>query len=323
MPQSLRQLGLTPSAARRTRFLILAIALFITIFYLLPTSSTHQSGTSVTKTSKTSPAKSPFHIQFDFGPETESDKRIREDRQQQVLHAFQHAWKGYRDHAWLHDELKPISGGQKDPYVGWAATLVDSLDSLYIMGLHDEFEHALKALDSIDFTKPKSDQVPVFEVTIRYLGGLLGAYDVSGAKYPVLLKKADQLGEFLLQAFKTPNGIPVPYYSWETPKKKLSGKYGVLVAQIGSLSLEFTRLAQLTGKQKYFAAISKITNHLHRAQKKTKIPGLWPSQVDTNGPYFASSAFTLGAWADSLYEYLPKVRSTKLKSYKCTLTNCQ
>lgn len=312
MLQSLRQLGIAPSSPRRTRFILLALALFITIFYLLPTSSTHQYGTSTAKSTSggsSSPAKSPFHIQFDFGPESESDKRIREDRQQQVLHAFQHAWKGYKEHAWLHDELKPISGGQKDPYVGWAATLVDSLDALYIMGLHDEFEHALKALDSIDFTKPKSDQVPVFEVTIRYLGGLLGAYDVSGAKYPVLLKKADELGEFLLKAFNTPNGIPVPYYSWETPKKKLSGKYGVLVAQIGSLSLEFTRLAQLTGKPKYFAAISKITNHLHRAQKKTKIPGLWPSQVDTTGPSFTGSAFTLGAWADSLYEYLPKVRN--------------
>lgn len=76
---------------------------------------------------------------------------------------------------------------------------------------------------------------------------------------------------------------------------------------LGSLSLEFTRLAQLTGKKKYFEGISKITDHLDEAQNHTRIPGLWPSTVDTSGPVFGSTSFTLGAWADSLYEYLPKV----------------
>ena len=56
----------------------------------------------------------------------------------------------------------PISGGKKDPYVGWAATLVDSLDSLYILGLQEEFGNALEALNSIDFTKPNAERVPVF-----------------------------------------------------------------------------------------------------------------------------------------------------------------
>jgi len=127
----------------------------------------------------------------------------------------------------------PISGGEKDPYVGWAATLVDSLDSLYILGLQDEFGHALEALHSIDFTTPNVERVPVFETTIRYLGGLLGAYDVSGGKHPILLEKADQLGEFLFRAFSTPNGIPVPYYWWQKPNDNLEGDTGVLIAQIG------------------------------------------------------------------------------------------
>jgi len=77
----------------------------------------------------------------------------------------------------------------------------------------------------------------------------------------------------------------------------------------GSLSLEFTRLAQLTGKKKYFDGISRITDYLDQAQNHTLIPGLWPWTVDTTGPNFPSATFTLGAWADSLYEYLPKVVS--------------
>jgi len=85
-----------------------------------------------------------------------------------------------------------------------------------------------------------------------------------------------------------------------------------MLTLIGSLSLEFTRLAQLTGKRKYFDGMSKIMNYLDDAQNQTRIPGLWPSQVDTRTPSFGGSSFTLGAFADSLYEYLPKVMSTMI-----------
>jgi mannosyl-oligosaccharide alpha-1,2-mannosidase len=146
--------------------------------------------------------RSLYQIQARFPHEHLVAKKQRLYRRAQVEDAFKHSWKGYKDHAWLHDELMPVSGGQKDPYVGWAATLVDSLDSLYIMGLHDEFEDALKALEQIDFSQPNADKVPVFEVTIRYLGGLLGAWDISGGKYPVLLRKARELGDFLTKAFE-------------------------------------------------------------------------------------------------------------------------
>jgi mannosyl-oligosaccharide alpha-1,2-mannosidase len=54
----------------------------------------------------------------------------------------------------------------------------------------------------------------LFETTIRYLGGLLGAYDVSGGKYKVLLEKAEELGEVLMGAFDTPNRMPLTYYHW-------------------------------------------------------------------------------------------------------------
>lgn len=53
-------------------------------------------------------------------------------------------------------------------------------------------------------------------------------------------------------------------------------------------------------------------SYLDEAQNRTRIPGLWPAQVNTEDPpNFSSTFFTLGAWADSLYEYLPKV------SFRC------
>jgi hypothetical protein len=48
--------------------------------------------------------------------------------------------------------------------------------------------------------------VPFFETTIRYLGGLLSAYAMSGN--PVLLARADDLGRALLPAFNTTSGLP-------------------------------------------------------------------------------------------------------------------
>jgi mannosyl-oligosaccharide alpha-1,2-mannosidase len=248
--------------------------------------------------------KSSSTIQASFLPESAVARSVRLQRQGQVKDAFQHAWKGYKEHAWLHDEVSPISGGHKDTFVGWAATLVDALDTLYIMGLQDEFEDALKALEKVDFSKPNANRVPVFETTIRYLGGLLGAWDVSGHKYPILLEKATQLGDFLYRAFDTESGIPVPYYPWKSHgSKKLPGEKGVIVSQIGSLSLEFIRLSQVTGDAKYAAAIQNVTDQLEYTQNSTALPGMWPTHVDCTGPtlsFSASNSFTLGALAGKL-----------------------
>lgn len=80
-----------------------------------------------------------------------------------------------------------------------------------------------------------------------------------------------------------------------------------LVAELGSLSLEFTRLSQLTGKHKYFDAVQRITNHFDMQQNQTKIPGLFPIQVNALDENFAlGDTFTFGGMADSLYEYFPK-----------------
>ena len=86
---------------------------------------------------------------------------------------------------------------------------------------------------------------------------------------------------------------------------------------LGSLQLEFTRLAQITGNDKYFDAVQRIMNELEKWQDKTVLPGMWPSMVDATkynqsillgSPYVGfDETFTLGALADSAYEYLPKV----------------
>lgn len=224
-------------------------------------------------------------IQFDFKPETPEARAERMTKLDAIRDVFKKSWKGYRELAWEHDELKPVSGEFKDPFAGWRATLVDALDTLWIMDLKEEFADAVKAVSTIDFTTTSRADIPLFETTIRYLGGLLAAYDVSGKKYKVLLDKAVELAEVLYSAFDTPNRMPETYYYWRSqfasnPHRASSH---VVLAEIGSLSMEFTRLAQLTGDHKYYDAIARITDHLEEFQNNTRLPGMWPTYLDASG----------------------------------------
>lgn len=57
-------------------------------------------------------------------------------RQKAVVDAFKHAWKGYKEYAWGHDNLKPISMSSHD-WFGLGLTIVDALDTLHIMNLRE------------------------------------------------------------------------------------------------------------------------------------------------------------------------------------------
>lgn len=70
------------------------------------------------------------------------------------------------------------------------------------MGLDDLFTEAVKHASTVDFSKSNTaDSVSVFESTIRYVGGLLSAYEMSDRKFPVLLEKAKQLADKLAFAW--------------------------------------------------------------------------------------------------------------------------
>jgi mannosyl-oligosaccharide alpha-1,2-mannosidase len=177
------------------------------------------------------------------------------------------------------------------------------------MELKDDFEKAVTAVGNIDFTVTEQETLNTFETTIRYLGGLLSAYDLSEGKYPVLLDKAVELGDMLYAAFDTPNRMPITRWSWRGASEGTKQEAGemTLLAEIGSLTLEFTRLTQLTGDPRFFDAVQRIMDIFEAQQQETKMPGLWPVLVNAKKANFTEdTGFTLGAMADSLYEYFPK-----------------
>ena len=153
-------------------------------------------------------------IQYDFSSREVSEaKTLRLARLQSVKNAFVHTWEGYKNHAWMKDEVSPLSGGFRDSFGGWAATLVDSLDTLWIVGLRDDFDQAVVEIKNIDFTISTEEEINIFETTIRYLGGFLSAYDLSGQH--VLLEKAIELGDMIYAAFDTPNRMPITRWKWK------------------------------------------------------------------------------------------------------------
>ncbi|GAB7341678.1 hypothetical protein MBLNU457_g0023t1 [Dothideomycetes sp. NU457] len=233
------------------------------------------------------PSKIP-RIQHKFTPETPSQKEDRLEKLQTIKDTAARSWKGYRDNAWMHDEVKPESGNFRDPFCGWAATLVDALDTLWIMGMKKEFEEAVEAVGTIDFTTSPRKDIPLFETTIRYLGGMLAAYDISGQKYKTLLIKSVELANILMGAFDTPNRMPVTYYHWMPTfaSQPHRASTRVVLAEIGSLSLEFTRLAQLTKEPRYYDAIDRVTDAFLEWQNRdnsTLLPGLFPTYIDASG----------------------------------------
>ena len=251
-------------------------------------------------------------VQHPFPHRTDGDGRAaaatREARRRQVRDLFRRNWASYRKHAWMRDALQPLSGGFKEQFSGWAATLVDSLDTLWIMGLRREFDEAVEAVAAIDFGQSSSAGVNMFEVNIRYLGGLLAAYDLS--KRRILLQKATELGDLLYAGYNTPNRMPVDFINFETAKTGdgLRVEGSVVSASPGTLSLEMTRLSQVTGDPKYYDAVSRVMDVFAAGQNFTRVPGLWPMYVSMRTKdVVAGRDFTVAGNADSLYEYLPKM----------------
>lgn len=248
-------------------------------------------------------------VQAKFGPESFADKDTRLSRQKIVKAAFERCWGAYKEHAWLKDEVTPVSGKPKDTFGGWGATLIDSLDTLWIMGLKTEFNEAVEAVSQhISFETTEASEINVFETTIRFLGGLLSAYDLSHDIR--LLQKARDVGDMIYKAFDTPNHMPIT--RWDIHKAARGeaqvAQSNTLLAEIGSLAMEFTRLSFITNDPKYYDAVQRITELLDASQMSTKLPGMWPIVVNAEQENFdAGNGYSLGAMADSTYEYLSKM----------------
>lgn len=216
---------------------------------------------------------------------------------------MKHAWAGYKKHAWGHDHLHPISHNYDD-WFGLGLTILDALDTLYIMDLKEEYQEARNFVaNSLSFDK--NVDVNLFECTIRVLGSMLGMYHLTNDK--LYMDKAIDIGDRLLPAL-TKSPSPVPYSDVNLKTGQVHApKWGPdsSVSEVTTIQLEFRDLSFITGNPKYKDAVDRVSKHIHDLSGKKD--GLIPMWINANTGNFRQSTFTVGARADSYYEYLIKL----------------
>ncbi|XP_057454036.1 mannosyl-oligosaccharide 1,2-alpha-mannosidase MNS1 [Lotus japonicus] len=244
---------------------------------------------------------------FDWKAKKLTSKEVPDDpidieRREKVKEAMLHAWGSYEKYAWGQDELQPQSKNGVNSFGGLGATLIDSLDTLYIMGLNEQFQKSREWVANLDFNKDY--EASVFETTIRVVGGLLSAYDLSGDK--VFLTKAKEIADRLLPAWNTPTGIPYNIINLSQGRAHNPSWTGgeSILADSGTEQLEFIALSQRTGDPKYQ---QKVENVITQLNKTFPDDGLLPIYINPHSGTTGYSPITFGAMGDSFYEYLLKV----------------
>jgi mannosidase alpha-like ER degradation enhancer 2 len=217
---------------------------------------------------------------------------------QQVRDEFLHAWNGYKQYAWGHDELRPLSKTGFDWYgTSFLMTPVDALDTMLVMGLNQQADEARELIDTkLDFDKDV--YVKHFEITIRLLGGLLSSYQLTGDKR--LLALADDLGTRLLPAFNSPTGIPYVEVNLKTGAVRGENPNP---AEAGTYLLEFGTLAKLTGKPIYYDKAKQAVAAVYNRRSKL---GLYGLNINVKTGEWKGTASNINGGTDSFYEYLIK-----------------
>ncbi|KAI8936686.1 hypothetical protein NX059_007078 [Plenodomus lindquistii] len=242
-------------------------------------------------------------------------KQETADRAQAVVETFKISWDGYYQFAFPNDELKPVTNGFSNSRNGWGASAVDALSTALIMGEKQIVNQIIDFIPTINWSETDID-VSLFETTIRYLGGMLSGYDFlkgplanlanNSSDVDALLTQSINLANNLSFAFETPSGMPCNNLNF-TSRGFNSNVTGLAVA--GTLILEWTRLADLSGNATYSELVNKGQSYLLNPTPASAepFPGLLGMRINvTTGSFLDAYGGWIGG-ADSYYEYLIKM----------------
>lgn len=171
-------------------------------------------------------------------------------------------------------------------------------------------------MDCVDFDVDLT--VNIFEVNIRYLGGLLSVHYLLSEHAPIKMRHlavavrdlAVDLGRRLLPAFETPTGAPTNVINlrYGVPIEILtsaptSSLWESCTACIGTLSLEFNYLSRISGNTKFAAVVSGATRALWSRRSTHNLHG---SVLNVKTGQWTATESGIGASHDSYYETMLK-----------------
>jgi mannosidase alpha-like ER degradation enhancer 2 len=211
---------------------------------------------------------------------------------------FLHAWNGYKQYAWGHDALKPLSKTYVDLYATpLLVTPVDAFDTMLLMGLTSEAAEAKELiLARLDFDL--DIEIQHFEVVIRVLGGLISAQQLDGDSR--FLKLATDLADRLLPIFDSNTGMPYRFVNLKTHEARCRFTNP---AEVGTSILEYGTLSRLTGDPIYFDAAKRALVALYKRRSRI---GLVGTMIDVESGRWLVKDSHVGGRIDSYYEYLLK-----------------
>ncbi|KAF5376947.1 hypothetical protein D9615_007271 [Tricholomella constricta] len=220
-----------------------------------------------------------------------------------IVDAFKHAWLAYERDAMGDDEYHPISkkGSNLTTAGGIGYTVVDSLDTMQIMGLTSEYARARKWVAN-ELSFDRDAKFNTFETTIRVLGGLLSAYHLSGGD-ALYLERATDLADRMIPVFDSPSGLPTSDVNLGLRKAIEDPNNVVSTAEASTIQLELRYLSYLTDNEEYWDKAENVM----RVIKAARLPsGLATIYLGGESGQFLMSQIRLGSRGDSYYEYLLK-----------------
>lgn len=241
---------------------------------------------------------------FDAASRRPTDMSADLPKRDAVTAAFKHAWLAYERDAMGDDEYHPIgkSGSNLTSAGGIGYTVVDSIDTMIIMGLDEEYQRARTwVAEKMSFER--DGNFNTFETTIRVLGGLLSAFHLSGDS--MYVERAKDLADRIVPAFSTKTGLPLSQVNLAkrigVPDNDNRGL--VSTAEVSTLQLELKYLSLLTDEEVYWEKAEQVMKVIKDARIATGLASIFLNPDDGK---FAISPIRLGSRGDSYYEYLLK-----------------
>ena len=216
---------------------------------------------------------------------------------------FMHALTCYKKYAFGYDQVMPLSG--KPEYLFFpkdkitvGLSIIEALDTLYVMGLDSELKAGLDWIYVNLSFNINVDDFDVFDGIIRLLGGLLAGY--LAVRDPRLLRLAKDFADRIMPMFtKSPTGMP--YSAVNMATGAVSNPKAILAA-IGSNILELGTLSQLTGDMSYYNAAKNALRGVFNRRSSLDLLGS-SINVET-GQWVDTTDSGPNPVSDSFYEYL-------------------